>query len=319
MRRPGEVVSKIELLDHVWDAGAGHRAERGRGLHRIPAPQDRPGPAGDRPRRRVPAGPRRRRAEHGRLRRLSLRARLLLVSVRGALPSGWLAGGVVAGGRARASRCCGPSTTEALRHRRRRRPAGRPGHADRPDPGQPGAPGAGRRRSRAGCGRCRPTADRLVPILYPDELRRLRRPASAGDPRRPDRLRRAGAGGDGRRRPAATQPLRSWWPAPPPTLTQGVHLLRITLLIAFPLLVALLAAVAWRVLGRGAAAGRGAAGRGRGDHRRRPGPAGCRCPTRSDEIHRLAVTLNDMLDRLERPGPGSGRSSPTPRTSCAAR
>ena len=28
-------------------------------------------------------------------------------------------------------------------------------------------------------------------------------------------------------------------------------------------------------------------------------PAGCRCPRRADEIHRLAVTLNGMLDRLE--------------------
>ena len=56
MRRAGEVVSKTELLDHVWDASAGDRAERGRGLHRLPAPQDRPGPAGDGARRRLPAG-----------------------------------------------------------------------------------------------------------------------------------------------------------------------------------------------------------------------------------------------------------------------
>jgi hypothetical protein len=60
LRRPGEVVSKTELLDHVWDAALEHRRQRGRGLRRLPAPQDRPGAAGDGPRRRIPAGRRRR-------------------------------------------------------------------------------------------------------------------------------------------------------------------------------------------------------------------------------------------------------------------
>ena len=43
-------------------------------------------------------------------------------------------------------------------------------------------------------------------------------------------------------------------------------------------------------------------------------------PDTADEIHALAVTLNEMLDRLaDAPGSGSARSSPTPPTSCAAR
>jgi signal transduction histidine kinase len=81
---------------------------------------------------------------------------------------------------------------------------------------------------------------------------------------------------------------------------KGVHLLRVFLLIVFPMLVAALAAVAWRVVGatlrpveqlrRGAeeiaASSSGGAGR-------LPVPSG------DDEIRRLALTLNGMIDRLE--------------------
>ena len=56
MRRPGQVVSKTELLDHVWDAADDDRPERRRGLRRLPAPQARPRRARDGPRRRLPAG-----------------------------------------------------------------------------------------------------------------------------------------------------------------------------------------------------------------------------------------------------------------------
>lgn len=80
---------------------------------------------------------------------------------------------------------------------------------------------------------------------------------------------------------------------------KGIHALRATLLIVFPLLVLGLAAVAWRVIGatlrpveslrRGAEEITGA-----GQSGRLPVPAG------EDEIHRLAVTLNGMLDRLDR-------------------
>jgi signal transduction histidine kinase len=77
-----------------------------------------------------------------------------------------------------------------------------------------------------------------------------------------------------------------------------VGLLRTLLLVVFPLLVVVLAAVAWRVIGatlrpvealrRGAEEITGAGGTAR-----LPLPVG------RDEIHRLAATLNDMLDRLE--------------------
>jgi signal transduction histidine kinase len=79
---------------------------------------------------------------------------------------------------------------------------------------------------------------------------------------------------------------------------RGMGLLRATLLVVFPLLVVALAGVAWRVIGatlrpvealrRGAAEITGA-----GRSARLPVPAG------DDEIRRLADTLNDMLDRLE--------------------
>jgi signal transduction histidine kinase len=79
---------------------------------------------------------------------------------------------------------------------------------------------------------------------------------------------------------------------------QGVHLLRITLLLAFPLLVALLGAVTWRVLGaalRPVEALRAGAVEITGGTR----PGRLPVPDSGDEIHRLAVTLNDMLHRLE--------------------
>ena len=59
MRRRGEVVPKAEILAHVWDDERGRRPQRGRGLRRLPAPQDRravrPGRPADRARRGLPA------------------------------------------------------------------------------------------------------------------------------------------------------------------------------------------------------------------------------------------------------------------------
>jgi len=79
---------------------------------------------------------------------------------------------------------------------------------------------------------------------------------------------------------------------------RGVGLLRTTLLVTLPLLVLVLSLVAWRAIGaalrpvealrRGAEDFSGGAGA-----QRLPVPEG------GDEIHRLAVTLNGMLDRLE--------------------
>jgi hypothetical protein len=85
-----------------------------------------------------------------------------------------------------------------------------------------------------------------VPILYPDELARLAdRPArcipATGSAGRPARVVTVAAGPPATRSVLVARSDRR--------RHQGVHLLRITLLVAFPLLVALLAAVTWRVVG----------------------------------------------------------------------
>jgi signal transduction histidine kinase len=140
-------------------------------------------------------------------------------------------------------------------------------------------------------------ADRLVPILYESERSRL----------------------DGRdglyipgKRLGVTGPVRvvavpAGPPADPQTVLvaksmadvrQSVRLLAITLLIAFPLIVVLLAAVAWRVIGatlRPVEALRAGAEEITGGGR----PGQLPVPTSRDEVHRLAVTLNGMLNRLE--------------------
>ncbi|MEV8503927.1 ATP-binding protein [Actinoplanes sp. NPDC051475] len=81
-------------------------------------------------------------------------------------------------------------------------------------------------------------------------------------------------------------------------LIQSVHLLRTTLLVTFPPLVALLALVAWRVVGaalRPVEALRAGAEEITGGAR----PGMLPIPDSRDEIHRLAITLNDMLHRLD--------------------
>jgi signal transduction histidine kinase len=140
-------------------------------------------------------------------------------------------------------------------------------------------------------------ADRLVPILYPAELAKARAGQRLFVPG--DRIGLVG--------PVRVVVARAGPPGdevtvivarPVADVVRSVGLLRTTLLVIFPVLVAVLAAVAWRVIGatlrpvealrRGAEeiTGRGAPGR-------LPVPAG------RDEVHRLAETLNDMLDRLE--------------------
>ena len=138
-------------------------------------------------------------------------------------------------------------------------------------------------------------ADRLVPMLGPDELRPGQRQRLVVDGRR------AGMPG-----PVRVVTVPAGTPQEPRTvlvaksLTDVRHSLRVVrnlLLVGFPLLVAGLGLVAWRVVGAtlrpveqlrsGAAEITGRAGA-----ERLPVPAG------QDEIHRLAVTLNDMLDRL---------------------
>ncbi|WBC14838.1 HAMP domain-containing sensor histidine kinase [Micromonospora sp. WMMA1998] len=138
-------------------------------------------------------------------------------------------------------------------------------------------------------------ADRLVPMLGPDELRPGQRQRLVVDGQR------VGMSG-----PVRVVTVPAGTPQEPRTVLvakslsdvrHSLHVVRNLLLVGFPLLVAGLAVVAWRVVGAtlrpveelrsGAAEITGRAGT-----ERLPVPAG------QDEIHRLAVTLNDMLDRL---------------------
>jgi signal transduction histidine kinase len=78
----------------------------------------------------------------------------------------------------------------------------------------------------------------------------------------------------------------------------SVKVVRSILLVGFPLLLVLLAVVAWRVIGatlRPVEALRAGAEEITGGAR----PGQLPVPASRDEIHRLAVTLNGMLDRLE--------------------
>ncbi|MGC9668529.1 sensor histidine kinase [Planosporangium sp. 12N6] len=149
-------------------------------------------------------------------------------------------------------------------------------------------------------------ADRLVPLLRPEELADAR---SSGNGRYVDGAR---AGMDGRLRvvvvPAGPpdDPQSVIVARPVAAARQSVDVVRTALLITYPLLIAVLALFAWRVVG---AALRpveelraGAEQITGGDSGDGSGPAADRLPVPDshDEIHRLAVTLNDMLDRLAR-------------------
>jgi signal transduction histidine kinase len=141
------------------------------------------------------------------------------------------------------------------------------------------------------------TADRLVPILYPQEQRGLADRSGMVIPgdriglQGPVRVVSVAAG-------APTAPVHVLVARSTADVSQGVHLLRVTLLIAFPLLVGLLAAVSWRVLGAAlnpVEALRTGAEEITGGAR----PGRLPVPDSNDEIHRLAVTLNGMLHRLD--------------------
>lgn len=141
--------------------------------------------------------------------------------------------------------------------------------------------------------------DRLVPILPDEELAAVR----GGGKRYVDGDRIGVAG------PVRVVAVPVGAGGGPPTvlvakpmadLRHSVEVVRAILLVAFPLLVGFLAVVAWRVIGAalrpvealraGAAEIAGAGGPDRGS---------LPVPASQDEIHRLAVTLNDMLGRLE--------------------
>jgi signal transduction histidine kinase len=140
-------------------------------------------------------------------------------------------------------------------------------------------------------------ADRLVPILYPDELHGLANGEGVLIPGR-----RIGLEGEVRvvtyGAGVPSDPVRVIVARSTADVAQGVHLLRVTLLIAFPLLVVLLAAVSWRVTGaalRPVEALRTGAEEITGGAR----PGRLPVPDSRDEVHRLAVTLNGMLHRLD--------------------
>ncbi len=139
-------------------------------------------------------------------------------------------------------------------------------------------------------------ADRLVPMARPEWLdtgrrQRLDVPAERVGLRGPVRVVAVPAG-------TAADPLTVLVARSMADVRQSTHVVRTILLVAFPLLVVVLAGVAWRVVGatlrpvealrRGAEEITGRAGAGR-----------LPVPASADEIHRLAVTLNGMLDRLE--------------------
>jgi signal transduction histidine kinase len=140
-------------------------------------------------------------------------------------------------------------------------------------------------------------ADRLVPMLYPEELHQLsdgKGMVIPGD--------RIGLAGTARvvvvSAGLPSNPVRVLVARSTADVAQGVRLLRSTLLVAFPLLVVMLAAVSWRVVGaalRPVEALRTGAEEITGGAR----PGRLPVPDSRDEIHRLAVTLNGMLHRLD--------------------
>ncbi|GID31393.1 sensor histidine kinase [Paractinoplanes brasiliensis] len=140
-------------------------------------------------------------------------------------------------------------------------------------------------------------ADRLVPMLHEDELRGL------GDGEVRDIPgSRVGLPGDARvvmlSAGPPTDPVRVLVARSTNDLQQGVRILQLALLITFPLIITLLAIVLWRALGAAlhpVDALRSGAEEITGGTREGRLPV----PESRDEIHRLAVTLNGMLHRLE--------------------
>ncbi|WP_244253288.1 ATP-binding protein [Micromonospora antibiotica] len=139
-------------------------------------------------------------------------------------------------------------------------------------------------------------ADRLVPMVRPDQLTGTGRQRTVVPGQR--------LGWEGPVRVVAVpaqsagEPLTVLVGRSTVDIRHATQAARTVLLVAFPLLVGLLAVVAWRVVGatlRPVEALRSGAAEitGRDAADRLPVPAS------QDEIHRLAVTLNDMLDRLE--------------------
>jgi signal transduction histidine kinase len=138
-------------------------------------------------------------------------------------------------------------------------------------------------------------ADRLAPLLSTGELRR----ALAGSPplvsgsrvglSSPLRVVAVATGSSDPRTVVVAQQVED--------IRHSQHILKVSLLLTYPLLLAALGAIAWRVVGaalRPVEALRSSADRISGSAQRDRLPV----PTSRDEISALAVTLNSMLDRL---------------------
>lgn len=141
------------------------------------------------------------------------------------------------------------------------------------------------------------TADHLVPLLDPAELARVRSGevlVLPGD--------RAGVNGSLRvvgRAAGSSGQLTVVVAVDASQAGESGRVLRRGLLIGLPILLVLIAAVAWRVVGRtlrpveDLRAGAEQISQAGAAARRLPVPAG------TDEVHRLALTLNHMLQRLD--------------------
>ncbi len=139
--------------------------------------------------------------------------------------------------------------------------------------------------------------DRLTALLLPGEVHRARAGATLTVPGS-----RAGVNG-----PLRVIGVPAGRPSAPRTVVVAqqvgdvLHsegLLRTLLLVTFPLLLVVLALIAWFVIGRTLRPVRGlrvGAERISGEHREERLPV----PASADEIRALALTLNGMLDRLE--------------------
>ena len=191
--------------------------------------------------------------------------------------------------------------TEALRHRRRASPLLAAEDA-LPDP-LPVAGGQVRVQVVDAQGRVRAAsidADRLVPMLHagradagPAGSALVDRRASGSGCAGPVRVVAVPAG-------TAADPLtRAGRPLHGRRAAQRVHVLRTILLVAFPLLVAVLAGGGLAGGGRRPCGRSRRCGAGAEEITGRAGAGRLPVPARRDEIHRLAVTLNGMLDRLE--------------------
>jgi signal transduction histidine kinase len=140
------------------------------------------------------------------------------------------------------------------------------------------------------------SADRLIPLLRPHELAN----ALAGE-RVPVPAARAGLAGTLRaisvRAGPRSAPRSIIVAVPVNDIEQSQRVLRNTLLVTYPPLVVIMALIAWRVIGwtlRPVEALRSGAARISGSDQ----DERLAVPASADEIRALALTLNDMLDRL---------------------